>query len=189
MIRICQSTYKHIWKKFSQLRVYSQLANRWRPVPPRLLATSIFVVESQCIKQQWIVDEPLCHSHRIFSRENLYINFFPFLSVIRVPGNFDETIIIVTASFPQHFISNVSELFPGGGEEWKDQYTKEYQSTIRFYLFQFISPVVDCPSALDHISQLDIISFSFSSQPVLDLSTHSNLTAWSIRDIQVYSTV
>ena len=131
-----------------------------------------------------------CVTPIVYSLVRIYILiFFPFLSVIRVPGNFDETIIIVTASFPQHFISNVSELFPGGGEEWKDQYTKEYQSTIRFYLFQFISPVVDCPSALDHISQLDIISFSFSSQPVLDLSTHSNLTAWSIRDIQVYSTV
>ena len=95
-------------------------------------------------------------------------------------------------SLPRRFrniFSNVSELFPGGGQEWKDQYTKEYQSTVRCYLFEFVSPVADCPSALDHISQLDIISFSFSSTPVLDLSTHSNMTAWSIRDIQVYSTV
>lgn len=59
-----------------------------------------------------------CVTPIVCSLVRIYILiFFPFLSVIRVPGNFDETIIIVTASFPQHFVSNVSELLPGGGEE------------------------------------------------------------------------
>ena len=52
------------------------------------------------------------------------------------------------------FCIESSELFPDLKEEWKDQYTKYIQSASHFCLFQFLSPVADCPIPLNHISRM-----------------------------------
>ena len=98
--------------------------------------------------------------------------FFPLVFCYTRAGNFAETIVIVTASFPQQrrfllmFLNYSQGRGEGGG-----------------------GGIVLLLSHLT-LTSMDIISFSFSSKPVPDINTHrSNMATWNIRDIQVYSSV